>query len=125
MDISNYAAVAVFIGFGIAFVVFNYILNALITRRVPEPQKYDIYECGEVPEGQAQVQYNVRYFIFALIFVLFDVEVIFVVPWAVVFQELGMFAFVEMLIFLLILIFGLVYAWRKGVLHWFTRPVEH
>jgi NADH-quinone oxidoreductase subunit A len=53
------------------------------------------------------------------------VEVIFVFPWAVVFRELGMFAFVEMLIFLLILIFGLVYAWRKGVLHWFTRPVEH
>ena len=125
MDISNYNAVAIFIGFGLVFVVINYTLNALITRKVAEPQKYDSYECGEVPQGTAQVQYNVRYFIFALIFVLFDVEVIFVFPWAVVFRELGMFAFVEMLIFLLILILGLVYAWRKGVLHWFTRPVEH
>jgi NADH-quinone oxidoreductase subunit A len=125
MEISNYTAVAVFLGFGLAFVCINYILNALITKRQPEPQKYDVYECGEVPEGVAQIKYNVRYFIFALIFVLFDVEVIFVVPWAVVFRELGMFAFVEMLIFLSILILGLVYAWRKGVLHWFSRPVEH
>jgi NADH-quinone oxidoreductase subunit A len=125
MDISNYNAVAIFIGFGLVFVVINYTLNALITRKVAEPQKYDSYECGEVPQGTAQVQYNVRYFMFALIFVLFDVEVIFVFPWAVVFRELGLFAFVEMLIFLLILILGLVYAWRKGVLHWFTRPVEH
>lgn len=125
MEISNYLAVAVFIGSGAIFVLVNYALNALITRRVPEPQKYDTYECGEVPEGTAQVRYNVRYFIFALIFVLFDVEVIFLFPWAVVFRELGMFAFVEMLVFLTILIFGLVYAWRKGVLHWFTRPVEH
>jgi NADH-quinone oxidoreductase subunit A len=125
MDISNYNAVAIFIGFGLVFVVINYTLNALITRKVAEPQKYDSYECGEVPQGTAQVQYNVRYFIFALIFVIFDVEVIFLFPWAVVFRELGLFAFVEMLIFLLILILGLVYAWRKGVLHWFTRPVEH
>jgi NADH-quinone oxidoreductase subunit A len=125
MEISNYNAVAIFIGFGLVFVVINYVLNALITRKVAEPQKYDSYECGEVPQGTAQIQYNVRYFIFALIFVIFDVEVIFVFPWAVVFRELGMFAFVEMLIFLLILILGLVYAWRKGVLHWFTRPVEH
>ena len=124
MEISNYAAVAVFIGIGIAFVVVNYTINALITRRVAEPQKYESYECGEVPEGTAHIQYNVRYFIFALIFVIFDVEVIFIFPWAVVFKELGMFAFVEMLVFLLILIFGLVYAWRKGVLHWFTRAVE-
>ena len=65
-----------------------------------------------------------RYFIFALIFVLFDVEVIFIVPWAVVYRDLGMFAFVEMVLFLVILILGLVYAWKKGVLHWFTRPVE-
>ena len=125
MDISNYTAVAVFIGFGLVFVVINYVLNAIITAKTPEPQKYDTYECGEVPEGTAHVQYNVRYFIFALIFVLFDVEVIFLFPWAVVYRDLGMFAFVEMLIFLVILIFGLVYAWRKGVLHWFSRPVEH
>lgn len=125
MDVSNYAAVAVFLGFGMLFVLINFILNLILTEQSPEPQKYDTYECGEVPEGAGQVQYNVRYFIFALIFVLFDVEVIFLFPWAVVFRELGMFAFVEMLIFLAILILGLVYAWRKGVLHWFSRPVEH
>jgi NADH-quinone oxidoreductase subunit A len=125
MDVSSYASVLVFLGFGLVFVLINYALNALITARTPEPQKYDSYECGEVPQGTGQIQYNVRYFIFALIFVLFDVEVIFVFPWAVVFRELGMFAFVEMLIFLTILILGLVYAWRKGVLHWFSRPVEH
>ena len=124
MDLSGYSAVPIFLGFGIVFVAFNYFLNSLVTRNVAEPQKYDSYECGEVPEGSAQIQYNVRYFIFALIFVLFDVEVIFIVPWAVVYRDLGMFAFVEMVLFLVILILGLVYAWRKGVLHWFTRPVE-
>ena len=68
MNLADYAAVAVFVGFGLIFVSFNYFLNSLVTAKVPEPQKYDIYECGEVPQGTAQIQYNVRYFIFALIF---------------------------------------------------------
>ncbi len=76
------------------------------------------YECGEPTIGPSWIQYNVRYYVFALLFVIFDVEVVFLIPWAVVYKELGLFALVEMLIFIAILIFGLVYAWKKGVLKW-------
>ena len=68
--------------------------------------------------GSSWIQYNVGYYIFALIFVIFDVEVIFLFPWAVAFKKLGLFALVEMFIFLAILIFGLAYAWKKGALRW-------
>jgi NADH:ubiquinone oxidoreductase subunit 3 (subunit A) len=76
------------------------------------------YESGVVPFGQAWAQFNVRYYLFGLIFVIFDVEVIYLYPWAIVFRQLGKFAFVEMLIFLVILMIGLAYAWRKGALEW-------
>jgi NAD(P)H-quinone oxidoreductase subunit 3 len=90
----------------------------LLAPRVESPQKRITYESGVIPFGQAWAQFNVRYYLFALIFVVFDVEVIYLYPWAVVFRQLGMLAFVEMLLFLLILLVGLVYAWRKGALEW-------
>lgn len=86
--------------------------------RLSQPQKRMTYESGVVPFGQAWAQFNVRYYLFGLIFVIFDVEVIYLYPWAIVFRQLGKFAFVEMLIFLGILMIGLAYAWRKGALEW-------
>jgi NADH:ubiquinone oxidoreductase subunit 3 (subunit A) len=86
--------------------------------RLALPQKRMTYESGVVPFGQAWAQFNVRYYLFGLIFVIFDVEVIYLYPWAIVFRQLGKFAFVEMLIFLVILMIGLAYAWRKGALEW-------
>ena len=77
------------------------------------PDKLDNYECGEEPEGSAWVQFNIRFYVIALIFLIFDVEVVFLFPWAMVFKEMGMVAFVEMGIFLLILIVGLAYVWKK------------
>jgi len=90
----------------------------LLAPRMDLPQKTITYESGVIPFGQAWAQFNVRYYLFALVFVIFDVEVIYLYPWAVVFRQLGAFAFVEMLLFLLILIVGLAYAWRKGALEW-------
>jgi len=76
------------------------------------------YESGMEPIGGAWIQFNIRYYMFALVFVIFDVEVVFLYPWAVAFNELGLLAFIEVLIFVAILVVGLVYAWRKGALEW-------
>ena len=76
------------------------------------------YECGLEPIGGAWIQFNIRYYMFALVFVVFDVETVFLYPWAVAFNRLGLLAFIEALVFISILIIALVYAWRKGALEW-------
>ncbi len=84
-----------------------------------DPVKSSIYECGVLPIGKVRWgQFNFRYFMFALLFVIFDVETVFIYPWAIRFQQLGLFAFIEMLVFVLILGLGLAYAWRKRALEW-------
>jgi NADH-quinone oxidoreductase subunit A len=84
----------------------------------PTPVKLEPYECGEPTVGPARVKFRTWFYLVALVFVVFDVEAVFLFPWAVVFQELGMFAFIEMVVFIGILLFGLAYAWRKGALQW-------
>nr|QXT44801.1 NADH-plastoquinone oxidoreductase subunit 3 [Nitellopsis obtusa] len=82
------------------------------------PEKLTTYESGMEPKGQAWIQFHIRYYMFALVFVVFDVETVFLYPWAVSFHLLGISAFIEALLFILILVIGLVYAWRKGALEW-------
>ena len=110
--------VAVFAVVGTLMAVLPLAVVWVLAPRQESPQKNITYESGVLPFGQAWAQFNVRYYLFALIFVVFDVEVIYLYPWAVVFRQLGPVAFVEMLAFLLILLIGLVYAWRKGALEW-------
>jgi NADH:ubiquinone oxidoreductase subunit 3 (subunit A) len=81
-------------------------------------EKLTTYECGEDPQGNAWIQFNVRFYVFALIFIVFDVEAVFLVPWAVVFRELGVLAFIEGVVFISILVIALAYVWRKGDLEW-------
>ena len=93
-------------------------------------EKLASYECGEVPEGSAWVKFNVRFYVIALIFIIFDVEVLFLFPWAVVFQSLvdsglGFLAFIEMFIFVLILIVGFAYVWIKGDLDWVKMKLKY
>ena len=115
----DYIYILLFLGVGIGFVGSAFVVSWLIRPHMPhDPVKESPYECGEVVKGTSRVQFNVRYYLYALIFVIFDVEVLFVVPWAVVFKQLGMVAYIEMLIFILILALGLLYAWRKGALEW-------
>ena len=83
------------------------------------------YECGEVPEGSAWVQFNIRFYVIALIFLIFDVEIVFLFPWAVVYQELGLLAFIEAFLFVLILVVGFMYVWVKGDLDWVKMNVRH
>jgi len=84
----------------------------------PSAEKLSTYECGEEPIGDSWVKFNVRFYIVALIFLIFDVEVVFLFPWALVYRKLGTFAFTEMMVFLGILIAGYIYVWVKGDLDW-------
>lgn len=118
MNLSSFAPVGIFLLLGIVFVLFTLFLARLIRPARPSETKLLNYECGEQPIGSAWIQYNPRFYIFALLFVIFDVEVIFLFPWAVVYRSLGLFALVEMLIFIGILLIGLIWAWKKGVLKW-------
>lgn len=94
------------------------IIPRLIAPRKPNPIKMQTYECGIETVGDTWVQFKVQYYIFALIFLIFDVETVFLYPWAAAFGQLPLFAVIEGLLFVLILIAGLLYAWRKGALQW-------
>ena len=105
---------------GVAFAVIAFTLNRMMRPRKPRPEKYTTYECGIDPVGQGWSQTQIRYYIFAFLFVIFDVESVFLFPWAVVFehfQNAGQ-VLVEMIIFIGILALGLLYAWKKKVLEW-------
>ena len=96
---------------------------ALVTNKIVSPKSKDgertlTYESGMEPIGGAWIQFNIRYYMFALVFVIFDVETVFLYPWAVAFHKLGILAFIEALVFITILVIALAYAWRKGALEW-------
>lgn len=114
----SYLTVAIF---GLAAVVLVSLMLGLSRLLRPDrasPQKYIAYESGVDPVAGGWSQSQVRYYIFALLFVMFDVETVFILPWAVQLEALGVFGLVEMVVFIVILALGLVYAWRKGVLRW-------
>ncbi len=110
--------VLLFIVTGSLLVGVALLISRILQPRKSYPQKYIPYECGELPKGEAWIQFNNRFYVIALIFIIFDVEVLFLFPWAVVFDKLGMVAFVEMMIFIAILLVGLAYVWAKGDLNW-------
>jgi NADH-quinone oxidoreductase subunit A len=114
----NFANVLVFLILGILFVGITLILTRIFRPSAPGEVKLSTYECGEPTVGTSWIQFNIRFYIIALIFIIFDAEIVFLYPWAVVFRKLGWFAFVEMMIFIFILLVGLAYVWRKGDLDW-------
>jgi len=114
----DFASILVFLVFGALFVCVNLLLSRIIQTRNPFPMKLSTYECGELPVGDSWIQFNIRFYVIALAFLIFDVEIVFLFPWAVVFKDLGLFAFVEMMIFVGILLVGLAYVWAKGDLEW-------
>jgi NADH:ubiquinone oxidoreductase subunit 3 (subunit A) len=116
--LTGYAGVLAFIVVALAFLVVNLLLWKVLRPSRFSEEKLTTYECGENPTGSAWVQFNIRFYVFALIFIIFDVEAVFLLPWAVVFRELGMLAFVEGLVFIAILVVALAYVWRKGDLEW-------
>ncbi|HVF74678.1 MAG TPA: NADH-quinone oxidoreductase subunit A [Acidimicrobiales bacterium] len=114
----SYLTVLVFGGAAVLMVGAMLGLGSLLRPKRPQPQKYISYESGVDPVGSGWSQSQIRYYVFALLFVMFDVEAVFIFPWAVQLDTLAVFGLVEMLVFIVILALGLVYAWRKGVLRW-------
>lgn len=115
----GFASVLLFLFVGFVLLSVVLILSRVIQAKgMPGIDKYIPYECGEIPEGSAWIRFNIRFYVFALIFIIFDVEIVFLLPWAVVFKRLGSFAFIEGLIFIGILVVGLAYVWKKGDLEW-------
>lgn len=115
---NNYMIVAIFLILGILLPVVALTFGRLLRPYKPEEAKYTTYESGIEPFHDSRIQFNVGYYMFALMFVIFDVETIFLYPWAVAYDKLGIFALIEMLIFVIMLVIGLVYAWKKKVLKW-------
>ena len=114
----NYLTVAIFGGLSVALLAGVLGLGSLVRPSRPQPGKHLNYESGVDPVGDLWSQSQIRYYIFALMFVIFDVEAVFIFPWATRVEAYGVFGLVEMLVFIFILTLGLVYAWRKGVLRW-------
>ena len=114
----QYLTVVVFSGAAVLMVAAMLGLGRLVRPVRPQAQKYINYECGVDPVGFGWSQSQIRYYIFALLFVMFDVEAVFIFPWAVRLESLGAFGLAEMAVFIAILALGLLYAWRKGVLRW-------
>jgi len=121
--LSDFATVLVFIILGGVTVALMLGISRLLHPRNPTPVKLSTYECGEVPFGSSWVQFNIRFYVVALIFLIFDVEVALLYPWAVIFRKLGLLAFVEAFIFIVILLAGLAYLWKEGDLDW-VRTVQ-
>jgi len=116
--LSAHASILAFVFVVVGFLATMLPVWALLRPSRASEEKLTAYECGEDPKGSAWIQFNIRFYVFALIFVVFDVESVFLLPWAVVFRELGLVAFVEGLVFLAILAVALVYVWKKGDLEW-------
>jgi NADH-quinone oxidoreductase subunit A len=122
--LNNYFPVLLFIAVGLAIGVMPMVLGRLLAPHKPDPQKLTPYECGFEPFEEARMRFDVRYYLIAILFILFDLEVAFLLPWASIVKELAgneavrLFGFYEMFVFLGILVIGYVYVWKKGALDW-------
>lgn len=126
-QLTEFGKVFIYLVMGILFVLFTFFLGWLVALKKPNPIKLSTYECGEEPTGNSWIQFNSRFYVVALIFLLFDVEMVFIFPWATIFsQEMllaadyrwGWISLIEMFIFIGILLIGLMYVWKKGDLNW-------
>ncbi len=116
--LQSYAFIGILAIVAFGFAVAGLVAAWLVSPKKPNAIKNDTYECGIQTFGDTWVQFKAQYYLFALIFVVFDVEAVFLFPWAVAYRQLGLYAVVEAILFVLILVGGLLYAWRKGALDW-------
>jgi len=116
--LTRYFPILLFIVVALVFGVAVLLLSYLVQPKYPELEKLSTYECGSEPFSDARMPFPVRYYIFAMLFVIFDIEVIFLYPWAVVFTKIALIGLIEMLVFIGLFLVAYVYAWRKGALEW-------
>jgi len=119
--LTEFGKILIFIMLAAIFVVVVFIISKLLSPDRPTKEKYLTYECGENPQGSPWVKFNIRFYVIALIFLIFDVEVVLLFPWALTYKEYGFYGLAVGLIFLLVLGLGMAYEWRKGDLEW-ARP---
>ncbi len=116
--LTRYFPILFFVFVALVFGVWSLVVSYLVQPKYPEPEKLTTYECGSEPFSDARMPFPVRYYIFAMLFVIFDIEVIFLYPWAVVFTKIQLIGLIEMLVFIGLFLVAYVYAWRKGALEW-------
>ncbi len=114
----QYLPIAIMLAIGIALPIVTFIVSKLLAPRNAESMKYEAYECGVESKSEVRERFSVRYYVISVLFVIFDVETIFMFPWAVRFRALGLFGMIEMTLFIAILVVGYVYVWKKGALKW-------
>jgi len=115
---NEYAPIFIFILIAIGMGAAPLVLTVLLAEQKPDAEKLSAYECGFEAFEDARLQFDVRFYLLAILFVIFDLESAFLFPWAVVLDQIGLFGFVEMVLFLVILLVGYIYAWKKGALQW-------
>jgi NADH-quinone oxidoreductase subunit A len=116
--LENYFPILVFVAIGLAVGALARLLNHVVAPNNPDSEKLSAYECGFEAFEDARMKFDVRYYLIAILFILFDLEIAFLFPWAVVVQEVGMHGFIAMMVFLSILVVGFICEWRKGALEW-------
>ena len=116
--LDNYLPVAILTVIGVVFVAISLFMSRMVRPSKKTKEKLSTYECAEVPIGDARVHFNIQYYLIVIVFLIFDVEILFLYPWAVQFKHLGPMGFFEMVIFIEVLVIGLAYAWRKEALEW-------
>lgn len=114
----NYLPILLFIGIGVVFGAAIIVVGKLVSPYKPDPEKLSAYECGFAPFEDARLPFDVRFYLVAILFIIFDLETAFLFPWAVVLRHIGVFGFISMGIFLGLLILGFIFEWRKGALEW-------
>ena len=116
--LENYLPVLIFLVIGLAVGAVMITLGFILSPHKPDTEKNSAYECGFEAFGDARMKFDVRYYLVAILFIIFDLEIAFLFPWAIVLKDIGMFGYISMAIFLGILVIGFIYEWKKGALEW-------
>jgi NADH-quinone oxidoreductase subunit A len=116
--LADYLPILIFLVIAVGFALFTLFASAIIGKRKVTPQKMLPYECGMEPIGEARKPFSVKFYIIAMLFIIFDIEAVFLYPWAVIFKDLRFFGLLEMGVFIAILLVGFIYVWKKGALEW-------
>jgi NADH-quinone oxidoreductase subunit A len=120
----GWLSIVVMIGLGAGFALMSVLLSGVLGPHKPTPEKLAPYECGMPPVGDARERQSVKFYLVAMIFLLFDIEVAFLYPWAMALRDLGWPGFLQVVLFMLLLLTGYIYVWRKGALDWGSEPPD-
>jgi len=116
--LNSFLPILIMLVLAILFAVVTIIASNFIGKKTYEPGKLKPYECGVEPTGEPHIRFDIKFYLIAIFFLLFDIEALFLFPWAVIFSKLGFLGFIEMFLFIVILVIGLLYVWLKGALKW-------